>query len=456
MKIKLNQQGTILLIFLLTFPFLILMAMYYMSLSLTSFSVGRLDQLHTEAQLAADAGADYSIEQLALNNAWAGTGSEVALHSDSKLRTTFITSVSGNSSSKTIAITGKTYWPASATTPTRTVSIDVDLYPVTVGNYSIVAGAGGLYMSNNSKVVGGGVFINGEINMSNSAQIGLSTSPVAVQVADDICPPGGGASYPRVCTAADNAGQPITISNPAHIYGTVTATNQTDGSGMSSPGLVTGGSAIPQALPTYDRAGQKAAVNPANNMTGAAASCTSNNGNVIWPANTKITGDVTVSHQCTVTIKGNVWITGNLSTQNSSQIIVDNSLGTTMPVIMVDGSSGFNMIQSSKLTPNSSNTGVEVITFYSTASCSPDCNSVTGNDLSNSRVLTTISLGNLTGGANSVFYAYWTQASLGNSGQIGAVIGQTIQLSNSATITFGSSTGGVGTTTWIVRGYHKQ
>src|SRR5438270_5702539 len=111
--VKLNQQGTMLLIFLVTFPFLILISMYYMSLSLTSFSVGRMDQLHTEAQLAADAGADYAVEQLSQNSSWVGTGSEVALHSDSRLRTTFTASVSGDSSSKTIAVTGKTYWPAS-------------------------------------------------------------------------------------------------------------------------------------------------------------------------------------------------------------------------------------------------------------------------------------------------------------------------------------------------------
>src|SRR5579884_1978744 len=215
-----DQRGTILLVFLITLPFTILMVMYYMSLSLTSYQVGRFDQLHTEAQLAADAGADYSVEQLAQNNSWTGTTGEVTLHSDSSLRTTFTASVSGNSSQKTIAVTGKTYWPASSSTSSRSVSIDVDLYPVTTGNYSIVAGAGGLYMNNNTKVSGGNVFINGEINLSNSAQIGLSTNPVTVQVADQICPNPADATYPRVCNSGEN-GQPITINNTAHIYGTV-------------------------------------------------------------------------------------------------------------------------------------------------------------------------------------------------------------------------------------------
>jgi len=244
-----DESGSIILVFVITLPVLILMAMYYMSLSLTSFQVGHQDQLHTEAQLAADAGADYGVEQLSQNNNWTGTGSEMTLHSDSKLRTTFTDTVSGNSNSKTIAVTGRTYFPASWSTATRSVSIDVNLYPVTSGNFSIVTGAGGLNMSNNAKIVSGNVFINGQISMSNSAQIGLSTNPVNVQVADQACPNPADATYPRVCNSGEN-GQPIVLTNTAHIYGTVTATNQTNGSGMTNTGLVANGSVSPLALPT--------------------------------------------------------------------------------------------------------------------------------------------------------------------------------------------------------------
>jgi hypothetical protein len=448
---KPNQDGTIILLFVITLPFLILIAMYYTSLSLTSFQVARFDQLHTEAQLAADAGADYSIEQISQNSNWTGTTGEVTLHSDTKLRTTFTASISGNSSSKTVAVTGRTYWPASTATVSRSVSIYVDLYPVITGNYSIVAGAGGLFMSNSSKIVGGNALINGEINMSNSAQIGLSTNPVNVQVADDVCPNPANATYPRVCNSGEN-GQPITINNTAHIYGAVTATNQTNGSGMSNTGLVANSTVAPQALPTYDRAGQKAAVT--TNMTGAAASC-SGHSNVTWAANTKITGNVTISNQCSVTVMGNIWITGSLSLSNSTKLIVDNSLAGTRPNIMVDSSSGVNFSNSAQIVANASGTGMEFYTFYSTAGCSPDCATVTGTDLANSRSISTISMSQTASAPNSILYAYWSQVQLGNSGQIGAVIGQTIQLNNTATITFGSSTG-VGNTTWVVKGYQRQ
>ena len=447
-----NQRGSILLIFLITLPFLILLAMYYMKLSLTSFQVARFDQLHTEAQMAADAGADNAVEQVNANNAWAGTGGEVTLQNANNVKTTYTATVTGDSNSKTIAVTGKTYWPASSATPSRTVSIYVDLYPVISGNYSIVAGAGGLQMLNSAKVVGGSVLINGTISMANTSQIGLSTAPVNVSVADDVCPSPADATYPRVCTVADNNGQPITISGTAHIYGVVNATNQTSGTGMSNSGVVATGSSAPQALPTYDRASQKAAAT--NNMTGAAASC-SNKQNVVWPANTKITGNVTTTQQCTITIMGNVWITGSLSTNNTSKLIVDDSLGSTRPVIMVDGSGGATFGSSSQIVSNASSTGAEVITYYSTAACSPDCSSVTGTDLATSRTFTTINLQQSAQGPNTIFYAYWTEAQLSNSGQLGAVIGQTIQLSNTATITFGSSSG-TGSTTWVVKGYRRQ
>ncbi len=448
----LNQRGSIILVFLITLPFLILLALYYSRLSLTSFQVAKFDQFHSEAQLAADAGADYAVGQFSQDNNWSSTGGEITLHTDSQIRTTYAASISGNSSAKTVAVIGRTYRPATAATPSRTVKIYVDLRPVTGGLFSIITGEGGLYMSNTAKVVGGDVFVNGEVRLSNSAQIGLSTKSVNVSVADEICPNPATAAFPRVCASGEN-GQPITIANTAHIYGLVKATNQTDGSGMSNTGLMANSSVAPQPLPTYDRTAQKAAVT--NNMTGAAASC-GGSSNVTWPANTKITGNVSVGIKCKVTVQGNVWITGTLSVGNTAQLIVADPLGTTVPKIMVDGSGGATFNQSAQLVSNSSNTGFEIYTFYSTAPCSPDCSAVTGTDLANSRGLTTISLLQASSAPNTIFYAYWSQVSVGNSGQIGALIGQTISLSNAGTITFGTSTGTGAATVWVIKGYRRQ
>ncbi|HSW37727.1 MAG TPA: hypothetical protein VLG37_05180, partial [Candidatus Saccharimonadales bacterium] len=398
-----------------------------------------------------DAGADYAVEQFSQDNTWTPPAGEVPLHNDGKVRTTFSVSMSGDDSLETVAVTGKAYWPASSTTAARSVSIYVDLRPVTSGAFSVISGAGGLFMSNSSKVVGGDVFINGEINMSNSSQIGLSTNPVNVKVAHQICPNPADATYPRVCNSGEN-GQPITISNTAHIYGQVKATNQTDGSGMSNPGLV-GGSVPPETLPTYDRNAQKAAV--AHTITGAAASCSGSTTRT-WQANTKITGNVTVSNKCKVTVEGDVWITGSLSiSNNQTELIVADPLGNTRPNIMVDGVAGMTVSNSAALRTNSSGMGFGFYTFYSTAGCSPDCSTVTGTDLASSRSVTTILVNTSGDAANSLFYAYWSQVQLANSGQIGALIGQTIRLSNSGTITFGTgvSTGNV---TWVVKGYRRH
>lgn len=446
-----NQSGSILLVFIITLPFLILVVLAYTQLALTSFQVGRSDQFHTAAQLAADAGADYAIQEISENNAWAGTNGEIELHDDGKTRTTYAATVTTIGDEKTVAVTGKTYWPATSVSPSRSVSIFVDMKPVTSGNYSVVSGAGGLIMSNSSKIVGGDVLINGEVIMSNTAQIGLSTSPVNVKVAHQVCPNPADATYPRACNSGEN-GQPITINNSARIYGEVKATNQTNATGMSNPGLVAG-TVTPQALPTYDRDAQKAAV--ATTITGASASC-SGNTTKTWAANTKITGNVTISNQCKVTVAGNVWITGNLNISNTAQMIVSNSLGATRPNIMVDGSGGANFSNSAQLVANTSNTGFFIYTFYSAGgSCSPDCATVTGTALASSRSLTTISLNNSATAPQSIFYAYWTQVQISNSGQIGALIGQTIRISNTGTITFGSSTS-TGNTVWVPQGYRRQ
>ncbi len=140
---------------------------------------------------------------------------------------------------------------------------------------------------------------------------------------------------------------------------------------------------------------------------------------------------------------------------NSAELIVSNALGATMPTIMIDGQAGAAFTNSANLKSNSSGTGVRIITYFSRASCSPDCASVTGTDLYNSRNDVTISLDNSAEGAQSIYYARWSRVQINNSGQIGALIGQTVELKNSGTVTFGSSAGGEIITTWLIDGYRR-
>lgn len=449
-KSKNNERGSILLIFIIVLPFMLLIAVYYSQLALTSFRVARQDQLRTAAQLAADAGADFAVGKIAQDNAWVGTGGEINLQNETRTRTTYAVTVTNTANNhKSLAVIGRSYTPASSTTPEKTVKVTVDLRPISSGDYGIISGQGGLFMSNQAKIVGGDVFVNGEIRMSNSAQIGLSTKPVNVKVAHQICPNPPDATFPKVCTSGE-FGEPITIENPALIYGEVTATNQTSGARMSNPGLVAG-SVTPKPLPSYDRAAQKAAVT--NTITGP-VNC-SGSTNILWPANTKVVGDVNVSGKCTITVEGNVWITGSLKMNNTSVMKVADIVGSTPPNVMVDSAAGIDLTNSAILASNSVGTGFRIYTYWSNTTCTPDCTSVTGTDLFNSRDVTTIGLNNTASGPNTVFYAVWSQVSVGNSGAIGAIIGQTILMSNSATLTFGASAEIGGPVTYVVQGYRR-
>ncbi|MBX4199345.1 hypothetical protein KW789_00400, partial [Candidatus Saccharibacteria bacterium] len=187
MSVK-NQKGQILITLVIVIPALVLIVAAYLSLSTSGYRLERRDQFRTQAQMAADAGADYGIEQLNQDNSWVGTSGEVALQTDSGKKVTYQDTITDNSStSKTLTVVGRTYFPATAASPTVTVSIKVDLRPVASGTYSVVSGEGGLYMSNFSKIVGGDVLIDGTVNLSNSAQIGLTTNPVNVSVANEVC-----------------------------------------------------------------------------------------------------------------------------------------------------------------------------------------------------------------------------------------------------------------------------
>lgn len=448
-KYKLNQAGSALISLIIVVPFLILITTLYMELAVSSLQVAKKDQYQTYSQFTADAGIDYAMKQISTNPAWTGTAGQVELQNENGIRTTYqLTVTTVGTTSKTITAVGRVFRPATSTTPASTKTVHADLRPVQSGTYSVVTGVGGLYMSNSSKIVGGDVLVNGEIVMSNTAQIGLSTNPVDVQVAHMNCPSPANTTYPRLCASGEN-GQPITITNTAHIYGTVKANNQTNGNSMSNPGL-TSGTVTPGTMPTHDRAAQEAAV--ANNQTGATAGC-SGSTNKTWPANLKITGDVNISGSCKVTVSGNVWITGKLDMGNSSQLIISNSL-SVMPDIMVDGAT-VKLNNSSSIVSNSTGYGARILTYHSSASCSPGCANVTGTDLYNSRAIETITLSNSTTAPASVFYARWTKVKMSNSGGVGALVGQTVDLTNSASVTFASNASVIGETFWVLDGYRR-
>lgn len=456
-----NQNGFLLASLIISTTLIVAVAVAITSLIINNYTLAKKDVYRLNAQLAADAGADRAVAELNNDSDWIGTAGEVDLHNGDYRSTYEIDILAGTSpSEKIVNVVGRTYAPATDTSPRSTRKYSVDLRSIgsSTGLYSIVTGVGGLFMENSSKIVGGEVFVNGEIVMKNSAQIGLTSNPVEVKSAHQNCPSGGGGSYPQVCSS----GQPIDISNPARIYGRVCAKNQTNGSRMSSTGLdasCSGSSAsapAPLPLPDHDRAAQKAAV---TNTINGDYKCSSNS--AVWtiPANTRITGDFEAEKKCDIYVLGDVWIEGKMIMKTSAEIIVHDSLGSTMPNIMVDDSSGILFENKSSVRSNSSDTGVQLLTYYSKASCSPECASVTGNDLYDSREEVTILLKNSSSAESSILYARWTQAQLDNGGDIGAIVGQTVKLQNSAAVTFGaaiSGGGGSSPITWLVDNYRRD
>lgn len=463
MKLLKNQNsGFILPSIIVISLFLTILSLVVSELAVNNLKLSFADQQRLSAQLAADAGADFGVVSLNLDNSWTSTGGEVELYSRNDVRATYEVNYQEDpldNTLGTLTATGRVYKPASDTTPRdeRTYVLDLRNIGGSAGDFSLVTGVGGLYMDNSAKVVDGAVFVNGELNMANTAQIGTATKPVKVEVAHHNCPAGGGASYPVTCTS----GQPISMANSSHIYGQVCAKNQTNDHGrMTDSGLDVAcsgsSSAAPDAqpLPAHDRAAQKAAV---TNTINGDYICNSNSAQWTLPANTRITGKMEIQKKCKITILGDVWVQGEFIIKNTAQIIVSNSLGTTRPNFMVDGPKA-EFENSAQLVGNNQGTGMQFITYWSKASCSPDCADVTGQDLYDSRSEVTLLLKNSAQAPQSILYARWTQAQLDNGGDIGAIIGQTVKLQNSAAVTFGASVGAGTDTekTFLINGYRRQ
>lgn len=432
-----REHGFLLVSMLVTTFIIIAISIVTAQLVLNNYRISSGESYRLNAQFAADAAADYAITQINQDQDWAGTSGEVELLENSRERSTYEVTVSPGASEdeKVISAVGRAYQPDNPSGINYERKLEIILRPVGggVGTFSVVTGVGGLSMSNNAKIVGGEVYVNGRINLSNSSQIGLTNQPVNVKAAHQSCPVPPDSTYPRVCASGEN-GQPITLSGNSHIYGEVIATNQANGAGMSNPGL-TSGTASVSALPDHDREAQVAAVT--SHQTGGAAGCSG--GVKIWPANLKIAGNVQVSGSCKITVEGDVWVTGTIQLSNSAQLIVKDGLATP-PVIMVDASGGFEASNSSTLVSNANTTpvGFRIITYWSQAACSPDCDDVTGEELYNSSPVKTIKIANSASGPNTEFYARWTTVEVNNGGDVGALIGQTVAMSNSATVTFGA------------------
>jgi hypothetical protein len=463
------EGGYVLLLMLITSITLFIALSGILSLSMANLASAKRTMFDTGALYVAETGIDRATNELtAANGAWSGTGisgtcpmaatdvgGQVEAFNDTvKGRGTYqiCAQATGDLDKEYVVyVVGRVFRTASATTPIATRRIKAIVHGKPAGSYAVQTGPGGLIMRNSSNVSQGPIYVGGYLAMSNTSSIGKPTVPIDVNVANARCGNGGqGAGigqYPQVC-ASGVLPDPITLNSvQAHIYGDVAANGQTTSypTQMTDSGLGATSGVAPPALPPYDRPAHAAAWVAAGSptLTAAAATCPGNSGTVTWPANVKITGNVDIKQSCTVVVSGNAWITGNFLMRNSALIKVAESVAT-QPIIMVDGSTGVTTQQTSTVATNSSQVGMEFITFYSGQSCTlatdgTYCDTLNGPQLFTAKDILTVDIGNQGAAAGSVFYAKYTKVTLGQAGEIGALLGQTIDLAQSGNLVFTSN-----------------
>jgi Tfp pilus assembly protein PilX len=464
-KLSSDQDGVTMVLVLITGLILASIGLSLANRVIIQFTTTSADVYDTNALMVAEAGVEQSMDQLNASSSFTGYATPQVFFNDTKqgyaTYTTTVTAGTGQNQD-IIKSVGNIYTNSSATTPVSTRTVEVTAVGTSSSGYSVYGGPGGLILSGSASIVNSEVYSNGYINLSGAASIGTQTKPLTVNVANDQCPTGSnpGSAYPEVCS---NGTQPITMSGSAHIYGTVCATGQTSSTGSgtsaitggsSGSGLEAGCTAPTATMPTYSRSAQIAAVTTTASGTNSTYDCTQYvNGigfNRTWPANLELTGNVNIASSCVLTITGNVYITGNLTIGGAAQIIVSSSVGTTTPVIIVDGT--INAAGSGSVTENSKGTSLEFISFESPASCDDTCTSLSGNNLYTSENTQTVNVGGAGNFPGVIFDAYWGEILLGGSGTMGAAIGQTINLSGAGTITFGTQLAS-GQPTWTIRSY---
>lgn len=424
----------------------------------------RLELYEQNAQLTAEAGIEVTVDQLNTNNSFAGyTSAQQFFNNSTQGYGTYTTKVTTNpDNSKTIISYGNVYRHSTDSSPYLTRKVRVTVVGTTSPGYSVATGPGGLILDGGATITNSSVSIGGTIAFnSGNASIGTYNNPVTVNAANDVCPPGGGSSYPMVC---NNGSQPITWSgngNKSTIYGTVCATGQTSvgpnnniQTGNGGAGLEVGCTAPMASTPVYDRMGQINAVTTTASGSSGAYACSGGNKTITWPANLKLTGNVSIGSGCKVTVSGNVYIAGSLSIGGSSNLYAANSAGKNTPVIITDGT--ISVGGSSTLNENTSGTGMEFISFQSVNSCTTStssyCSTITGSDLQNSQSQTTVTVSSSVNLPGMIFDAYWGELYIGGSGVLGAAAGQTLDLKGSGSIVFGTQLAS-GSQTWAVTSY---
>lgn len=411
--------------------------------------------------LVAEAGIEQTIQMLNEQNDFTGFAEpQEFINSDGITRTVYTSTVedANAGSSKIITSLGQVFSLNNPDTPIASRKIRVTIVGTESEGYSVQTGPGGLILTGSASITNSDVYVGGTLTLQGASRIGTSTNPLTVNVANIACPPGSspGASYAITC---GNSTQPISMAHSTRIYGTVCATGQTSvgpnnniQGGSTGQGLLPNCTAPEVSQPSFDRDAHIAAMTTTANGNSNTYTCQSWPFDRTWPANLRLNGNVSIGGSCNIVISGNAYITGDLTIGGASRITVANSLGTTRPVVLVDGKITVN--GSGQLNSNTSGTGIYFISTKSNAPCGSACTDITGNQLKSTQTFETINVGGGVNLAGMIFHAKWGLVKLGGSGNVGAAVGQTVDMSGAGTVTFGTKLSS-GDKIWTVTSYQQ-
>lgn len=464
-----DERGVALITVMIVALILTTIALSLADLSIRQLSRTQKKTFTANAQLVSEAGIE---ETLALMNSTGTSGfaTEQQFFNDStEGRGTYQTVISAGTgqNEKIITSTGRVYRYNQSSNPVSTRITRVTVVGTSSSGYSVEAGVGGISLEGGANITNSSIFSNGALSLTGGAYIGTASQPLNINVANRGCVDSNG-NYPSTNPCAT---QPISATNGTHIYDSslcAAGLAGNPGNALSKPAT----SCDPgySALPTYDRAAQIAAVTTTIPSTDNTIGCTGwksgapNNGfGRTWPANLEITNTTSssynVSSSCYITLKGNVYVAGSkgLEISGGAHIVVDDSLGTTRPVIIADGPIKFDA--GATLVENSSGTSVQFVSFCakatSSATCTVPSTPPTGTTLSNDAQQTTVSVAGGGTAPGALFYAYWGTVDISGSGTMGAAVGQRLHLSGGANVVFGTQLA-VDRQTWTIRSYQRE
>jgi len=264
--------------------------------------------------------------------------------------------------------------------------------------YGAHIGAGGLQMSNSSRIIGN-VFSNGNITGSSSSTI---TNNVIVAL--------NGNSISGSLSVGGNVTAYSCLS-PVSVTGSVTYV--TGGTNTCKAGTAQSNEITAESLPISDQQIIDWKADAENG--GTTGSVTLSGSETLSLGPKKIIGNLTISNSVVLTLTGILYVTGNITINNSAKIKLDSSYGSLSGIIIADGTISLN---NSSTLQGSGQTGSYILTLSTNTSD------------------TAISAGSSANGA--IFYASAGGITASNSFSAREVTAYKLIMNNSATITYES------------------